>query len=315
MSDFDLFNSTLNAYNTNTYNTTTNKKEENSLAIVHPDPVSEEDELSEFETLNMTGNITREYEEENDGQKCDHLDVSIEKGVEICITCGEEITKKIQNCKEWRYYGSQSDVKNTNPNRVQIRKLDDRGIFKDVENMGFSDKIVCEANKIYFEVTKGQIFRGNSRKAIVFASIFHAYKLSGKPQSHDKLIQVFNLNRKNGLKGLKHINLYAPKTSTIRTTYITPVNLIEEIMDKFSATPEQKQEVVAIYNQIKNKSSRLNRSRPQSVACGLIFYWIKTQQKDITIKQFTKKVNLSELTINKIASEIEEVIKNENISV
>jgi transcription initiation factor TFIIIB Brf1 subunit/transcription initiation factor TFIIB len=181
--------------------------------------------------------------------------------------------------------------------------------------MGFSDKIVCEANKIYFEVTKGQIFRGNSRKAIVFASIFHAYKLSGKPQSHDKLIQVFNLNRKNGLKGLKHINLYAPKTSTIRTTYITPVNLIEEIMDKFSATPEQKQEVVTIYNQIKNKSSRLNRSRPQSVACGLIFYWIKNQQKDITIKQFTKKVNLSELTINKIATEIEEVINNENIAV
>ena len=264
---------------------------------------------NEFEDLNI-----REVEHEDEKEKCDHLETSIEKGVEICVSCGEEVSKKIQNCKEWRYYG-QTDSKNTDPNRVQIRKLDERGIFKDVENMGFSDKIICEANKIYFEVTKGQIFRGNSRKAIVFASIFHAYKLSGKPQSHDKLIQVFNLNRKNGLKGLKHVNLYAPKTSTIRTTYITPVNLIEEIMDKFSATIEQKEEVVCIYNQIRNKSSRLNRSRPQSVASGLIYYWIKDKQKDITIKQFTKKVNLSELTINKIAAEIEEVIKSENITV
>jgi hypothetical protein len=295
MSDFDLFNKTLNVYN------------KNKEPVVEETYFSDEESLNMFEDLNM-----RDLDDET--EKCDHLETSIEKGVEICVSCGEEVSKKIQNCKEWRYYG-QTDSKNTDPNRVQIRKLDERGIFKDVENMGFSDKIICEANKIYFEVTKGQIFRGNSRKAIVFASIFHAYKLSGKPQSHDKLIQVFNLNRKNGLKGLKHVNLYAPKTSTIRTTYITPVNLIEEIMDKFSATPEQKQEVVCIYNQIRNKSSRLNRSRPQSVASGLIYYWIKDKQKDITIKQFTKKVNLSELTINKIASEIEEVIKNENIIV
>ena len=179
--------------------------------------------------------------------------------------------------------------------------------------MGFSDKIVNEANKIYFQVTKGQIFRGNSRKAIVFASIFHAYKLSGKPQSHEKLIDVFHLNRKIGLKGLKHVNLYAPKNSTIRTTYITPINLVEEIMEKFSATVDQKQEVIELYHQIKNKSSRLNRSRPQSVASGIVYYWICLNKKDITLKQFTKKVSLSELTINKIAKEISDVVGTNNI--
>ena len=43
--------------------------------------------------------------------------------------------------------------------------------------MGFSDKIISKANKLYDEVTSGNIYRGNSRKAIVFACIFHAYKL------------------------------------------------------------------------------------------------------------------------------------------
>ena len=194
-----------------------------------------------------------------------------------------------------------------------MRKSDERNIYKDVENMGFSDKIVREANKIYFQVTQGQIFRGNSRKAIVFACIFHSYKLSGKPQSHDKLIHVFDLNRKTGLKGLKHVNLHAPKKSNIRTTYITPINLVEEIMDKFSATDEQKKQVSELYEQIKNKSSRLNRSRPQSVSSGLIYYWICTQKKDISLKQFTKKVELSELTINKIAKEISEVLGTPNV--
>lgn len=244
---------------------------------------------------------------------CSHLNISSEKGVDVCIDCGEEITKQMYNTKEWRYYG-QSDTRHTSdPNRVQIRKSEERNIYKDVENMGFSEKIINEANKIYFQVTQGQIFRGNSRKAIVFACIFHSYKLSGKPQSHEKLIHIFNLNRKTGLKGLKHVNLHAPKTSTIRTTYITPINLVEEIMEKFSATPEQKTEVVNLYNYIRNKSSRLNRSRPQSVGAGLVYYWICSKKKDITLKQFTKKVSLSELTVNKIAKEIAEVINQPDV--
>lgn len=282
MSDFELFNAALNEY-----------KKTN---VVINDSVSDVkihlDELNMFETKD----------------NCEHLNTIVEKGVDVCTDCGEEIIKKIQNTKEWVYYGQSDTRHSSDPNRVQMRKSEERNIYKDVENMGFSDKIIAEANKIYFQVTKGQIFRGNSRKAIVFACIFHAYKLSGKPQSHDKLIHIFNLSRKTGLKGLKHVNLFAPKNSNIRTAYITPINLVEEIMEKFSATDEQKKEVIKLYNQIKNKSSRLNRSRPQSVASGLVYFWICSKQKDISLKQFTKKVSLSELTINKIAKEISEVI-------
>lgn len=246
-------------------------------------------------------------------EDCLHNNTTNEKGIDICTDCGEEISKKITHTKEWRYYGQSDNRHSADPNRVQVRKIEDRTIFRDVDNMGFSDKIISEANELYSEVTKGQIFRGNSRKAIVFACIFHSYKSSGKPQSHDKLIHVFNLNRKIGLKGLKHVNLHAPKKSSVRTTYITPINLIEEIMDKFSATVEQKEDVKKLYELIKNKSSKLNRSRPQSVSSGLIYYWICNQKKDISLKQFTKKVELSELTVNKIAKEIAEVLGTPNI--
>ena len=279
MSDFKLFNQALTEYNK--YNQ--DKKDEE----------------------NIVENIVEKI--------CSHNNTTTEKGIDICTDCGEEISKKINHTKEWRYYGQSDNRHSSDPNRVQIRKTEDRTIFRDVENMGFSQKIVSEANSLYFQVTQGQIFRGNSRKAIVFACIFHSYKLSGKPQSHEKLIHVFNLNRKTGLKGLKHVNLHAPKKSSIRTTYITPINLVEEIMDKFSATVEQKEEVKKLYELIKNKSSRLNRSRPQSVSSGLIYYWICNQKKDITLKQFTKKVELSELTVNKIAKEIADVLGTPDI--
>lgn len=289
MSEFELFKQALNEYE---------KTQKNTVSEDTEDTDSDEEYTDNDDSSFAPTRVS----------ECMHKNTSSEKGVSVCTDCGEEITKDIKHTKEWRYYSQSDSRHSSDPNRVQIRKSEERNIFKDVENMGFSEKIVSEANKIYFQVTHGKIFRGDSRKSIVFACIFHAYKLSGKPQSHAKLINVFALNRKTGLKGLKHVNLHAPKDSTIRTTYITPINLVEEIMEKFSATKEQKEEVILLYHQIKNKSSKLNRSRPQSVASGLVYYWICSRKKDITLKQFTKKVELSELTINKIAKEISDVL-------
>lgn len=252
-----------------------------------------------------------EYEE-ND-ISCTHENVIIEKGTSVCVDCGVEIQVKITNNKEWRFYGQTDNKHTSNPNRVQMRKSETRNIFGDVENLGFSETIISSANRIYTTVTNGKIFRGNSRKAIVFACIFHAYKLSGKPQSHDKLINIFNLNHQTGLRGLKYVNLYAPKDSTIRTTYITPINLVDEIMEQFSATKEQKQEVIKLYHQIKNKRSRLNRSRPQSIASGIVYYWFCKENKGISIKDFTRTVELSELTVLKIAREIASVLDTPNV--
>lgn len=313
MTDFILFDEALEKYENmqNLERTRSQFSEENNksdlnnfidnslnrtLTISSSTSFSEENELK---NINTRDNICKD---------CSHENIISEKGVSVCLECGEEINQQILHEREWRYYGENDTKHSSDPTRVQARKNEERTIFKDIENLGFSESIITKANKIYSQVTKGKIFRGNSRKAIVFACVFHAYKINGNPQSHESLIQVFNLNRKTGLRGLKYVSIYAPKESKIKTTYISPLNLINEIMQKFTATEEQKNEVIELYEKIKNKSSRLNRSRPQSVASGLVFYWICLKNKGITIKDFAKKVTLSELTINKIAKEISEVL-------
>ena len=274
MADFDLFEMAMNEYN-----------------ATSKDNINEDEEIIP--------------------EDCIHSNYTSEGSVICCTDCGQELEKNMFQDKEWRYYGQSDNKRTSDPNRVIPRKFEDRNIYKDVENMGFSDKIVYLANQIYTQVTKGQIFRGNSRRAIVFASIFHSFKLSGKPQSHDKLIKIFDLNRKIGLKGLKHVNLNAPKDSLIHTTYITPENLIEDIMDKFKATKDQKLEVIEFYNKIKNKSSKINRARPQSVASSLTYFWICYKGMDISLKEFAKKSDLSELTIDRLAKEIASVLNIE----
>lgn len=244
----------------------------------------------------------------NDEINCDHLNTTEEKGVTLCIDCGQELNKNTNFEKEWRYYGS-TDTKNySDPTRVQMRKNDDRNIYRDVENMGFSDNIVAKANIIYQQVTKGQIKRGNSRKSLVFACIFQSFKINNKPQLHDDLIQIFNLTRKNGLNGLKYVALNAPKDSEIHTTHITPENLIRDIMEKFDAKSHQIEEVLAIFKSVKNRDTRLNRARPQSISSAVVFLYICIKGKDITLKEFARKVNLSELTISKMAKIIAEIL-------
>ena len=240
-------------------------------------------------------------------KKCQHLNVDCQNNLSVCVDCGMEITRDIVFNKEWRYYGASDTRYNSDPNRCQVRKVGERSIFKDVENLGFSDKTITIADTLYKEVTNGKVFRGNSRKAIVFACIFHAYKKQGNPQSCEVLINIFNLDRKIGLKGLKHVNLNS--TKQIKTSYITPQNLIQEIMQKFDATQQQIEEVNQLYLKIHNKSSILNRSRPQSVASGLVRYYILLKGKDISMKEFRQKVKLSELTIEKMAKEISRILK------
>lgn len=254
--------------------------------------------MNDFEIFNK---IEASFSFEKVEITCGHTNTIMEKSTLICIDCGEEIEKdifmdntKIQTTKQ--------DI-----SRCHIRKVETKNIYKDVEDMGFGERIVSIANEIYTDVTDGKIYRGNSRKAIVFACIFNAYKINGTPQNHDTLIQMFNLNRKCGLKGLKHVNNNVSKDSPIKNTYITPENLVVEILNKFNATQEQIDEVTELYYQIKDKSSIINRARPQSTSAGLVYYYILKTNKNITLKDFLSKITLSELTIRKIVKELDKM--------
>ena len=59
-----------------------------------------------------------------------------------------------------------------------------------------------------------------------------------------------------------------------------------------------------LYNDIDMNNSKLNRSRPQSVAAGLVYYWLLENNKKITLKTFSKITELSELTITKLEKDI-----------
>ena len=237
---------------------------------------------------------------------CTHVNIITEGNTPYCQDCGMELPSHVI---------TESQTSRLDPGRCQIRKQEEKGIYRDVEHMGFNEQIVRTANKIFAQTTKGQIYRGNSRKAIIFACVFHAFKITGQPQSHESLIEMFNLEKRTGLKGLRIVYLQSEKGSLIRNRHITAQDLIKEIMKKFEAKPEQIAEVEELYKLTKNRSSILNRSRPQSTAAGIVYYYVRREGKDIPMKTFVDKVKLSELTVMKIAKEISNVLNTPEVMV
>jgi transcription initiation factor TFIIIB Brf1 subunit/transcription initiation factor TFIIB len=231
-------------------------------------------------------------------QGCNHENSVKDKNIIVCADCGKCTQKLYNQDKDWR---SQQTRTNT----------DEKNIYKDIENIQFSEHITQIANSLYIQVTNEKIYRGNARKGIISACIFHAFKIIGKPQIYKKIIKLFNIPKKIGLKGLKFVSINAPKHSIIFKTQITPLTYIEHYMTELQASSEDIENVKQIYRTIESlKDKKLNRSRPQSVASGVVYYWILNEERKITLKTFSKITELSELTIAKLEKDIRELIKN-----
>jgi len=239
------------------------------------------------------------------GNKCAHNNSTVNGCQIICEDCGSEISKIDLHDKEWRYYGHFDTKNSSDPSRCQIRYIeDDKNIFKDIEGMGFSDDVVKKANENYIKIIQNTIRRGNTRKGLIFACIFEALKILGKPQPAKPLGELFGIDNKTAMHGVKTLKLKLPK-DCISVEYITPEHIIDDIMNEFSATSEQKNDVKQIYKNVRGKSDKLNRSRPQSIAAGVIYYWLIKTQNSITLKQFSNHVKLRDTTILNITREVQ----------
>jgi transcription initiation factor TFIIIB Brf1 subunit/transcription initiation factor TFIIB len=229
---------------------------------------------------------------------CSHEDSFQDKNVIVCVNCGKCIQRLYNQHREW----------NSQQNRPTV---EEKNIFKDVENIQFSENVVQIANTLYIQVTQDKIYRGNARKGIISACIFYAFKVIRKPQIYKKIIKLFNIDKKIGLKGLKFVSIHAPKDSIIFKTQITPLTYIDYYLEELKATEEDRQKIHELYRVIDQKQvQRLNRSRPQSVASGIVYYWLLEENRKITLKTFSRITELSELTIVKIQKDIKEILSN-----
>jgi hypothetical protein len=62
-------------------------------------------------------------------EECLHKNIILENVTKICTECGVVIDKDLSYDKEWRYYGQADNKRLSDPNRVHLRKIEDKNIF------------------------------------------------------------------------------------------------------------------------------------------------------------------------------------------
>jgi len=228
-------------------------------------------------------------------KECIHSNLVDETYYKICIDCGEQ------------FKNEHSDFDFKNMDRCHYRNIPEKGIKKELLLLGFPSDLSIEADKLYMKITNGEIKRSKLRKGIMFACVFNIYKSRGEPQIPEVLQSKFELDRKNMSKGITYFHIRNPEKNNI--SYITVEHFIPCIMEKFNIKNDHVKEVLDLYEKIKFSSSILIRSNPQSVSSSLVYYYLKKLVPDLQLSSFSKIVKLSDITIMKIITEIEEALK------
>jgi transcription initiation factor TFIIIB Brf1 subunit/transcription initiation factor TFIIB len=238
---------------------------------------------------------------------CKHEETINENGIDVCLSCGIALYDKINNEAEWRYYGDNDNQHSSDPSRCQYRKGQERGIQTELAQLGFSQQIIEISDKLYNKATKGEIKRSNLRKGIMLASVFQAYMNINNPQTTEKLQEIFGIDRKVVTGGINYFRKKVPKED-IKISYITAEHFIPEILDTFNINKEHTDNILELYKEIEKKGTLIDRRNPQSVSKGLVYYYLKKLNVDVTPAKFGKLTKLSESTLNNIISEIDNIL-------
>jgi len=261
--------------------------------------------------------------------ECPHDEYIQYDGELVCNSCGE-IEKELCYEKEWRFYGSSDSKNSRNPSRCQDPKVDTKNIFKDVEHFQYPLPVVNKANQYYQSITtqpdgKSKILRGDNRKALICACVFYSFKEINSVRCPYDLAKDFGIS--NFHSALKDFNTWKQKQSTkyeeqpnkidVNSSnlvvdlqnedrvYITPLDLVPRILQAMNAKIDHLQGITLIYRKIEsNTSDLINKSIPQSVAAGLVYFYFRYQNFEMKRSQFAKVAGLSEITFVKIARDI-----------
>lgn len=268
----------------------------------HESSDEEDDELNELfrqayeATTDSVSDLNKNFKELNCGKNnidCEHIDTVQENNMILCSKCGLQL-------------GSVDEDSIQKLDGYQFKKCQDKSIAKDLEEYNIHPDVIRLADKYYANVTNGVIKRGKLRLGIMFACVFQAYKDLGKPQTADKLQKTFGISRRNVSKGLTYFCLGLPNRSTVE--YITARHFIPHVFEKLNLRMDIIDGCYELFNQIENKSSLLNRSNPQSVSKGVVFYYLRKLNNSMDLASYSQKVELSETTITRICNTIDSIL-------
>lgn len=170
------------------------------------------------------------------------------------------------------------------------------------------------AKSLYTLVADTKISRGNNRKGIIAACVFHACKECAVPRSSNEIAKIFEIDPKIMTKGIKKYTeiMRLNKHNHERITNIKSIT-IDDFIDRFSHKLNLNDTDIQIIKNIVDecKLCKIEKDNtPPAMASGCIYLYIKHSSVKITKKEISNISQISEVTINKCYKKI-----NDNICI
>jgi transcription initiation factor TFIIIB Brf1 subunit/transcription initiation factor TFIIB len=236
--------------------------------------------------------LSSDDNESSDSNICPHNEIHTDDKKKVCMDCGEILSEG--------YLIVQPG------NNMQRRKRNESSLYRDIPFF-ISSKTKEMTLEIYRTVTGTEMFRNTFKRAILFACLHRASIICGEGMCFDDIMDLMNLKTHEAGKGVNYVTTHIDKNSIYIIPLFTDEVSISAIISSLGINIDP-DIVKQLFQIIKYHSDILNNSHYKSVVCGCIFFWMKMNNIPMTIKQFVKKINMTELTIVKKYTAISTVI-------
>ena len=261
-----------------------------------------EDIFDSAHDLTVTQNLVSRILPSN----CDHSAASEVNGLWVCSSCGIESDILLFN-SEWKGYDSNVQSRIAAPHGNNRES----SLIRELRAYGINDSVINLTMKKFFEVVGKKTVRNDRRKSIIAVCLLFAYREHGENRTIDDVRKLFNLDRKKVSSARRE---YYSHFKNDMLSEITPEHLLHRILVLTQIPFKHYLNLQAIARSIKNASTTLIRSNPQSVASGITFFYLLTyapnllntffQNDERWLTNFAEKLDLSEITVKKLTKEV-----------
>jgi transcription initiation factor TFIIIB Brf1 subunit/transcription initiation factor TFIIB len=247
-----------------------------------------------LKSVNVSDNLGKCATEE----ECLHEETWTDNHKKTCLECGQIL--------EENYIANY-----TNSIVMTKRRKTESSIQNDIP-FYIDQNIKDSAIEIYRKATENKVFRNTSKKSILLASLHRASALAGNHISYYDLLDMFLLKQNEANKGFAILSSCISKKSEHALKFDQTKEEIIGINSKLKKLGMDGDElfnmVVNVFNLVKEKSSIINTSQPNSIICGCIYFWTIYGPECYNREDFSKAVGISKMTLNKVYVAICDVV-------
>jgi transcription initiation factor TFIIIB Brf1 subunit/transcription initiation factor TFIIB len=187
-----------------------------------------------------------------------------------------------------------------------------KSIRKELDLLVLSEAVKDLADRIYAEKVGTNTYRSNVRQEVKFNCLFEAFKQLGIYKDPCEIAKMLKIKRKGMSRGILRCSFLCTGKETTQTMAITAVHLVPEMLTRNGVEFDSShiEDIARIHDYAKERSELLNRSKPQSIASSLVYFYLRKKDKDRKINKadLAKNCGVSAMTISKLDAELEEIL-------